>query len=412
MREGAEGKRRTGYVWLIFALPQTLLDDEQAANPDARPERSWGVRLQYGPNSSPQVQVIPFTVPGRPLKDLPLYGPGREALTLEDFSAKVTAAGGRTYDNAEEYVDDLAGTLWRTMAASVNTLTGRFREVRNPTLLGDVSPASAAEALRASLPGVDPAVIAATAEALEASDETRKAFERDREAAELLTDFSAVWMGHVTEVVSRSLQEAKQRQASLAAGRVNVAALTKQHQEALSDIGRASGNLEHARIARRRIEARVSTLKDSDEFDPVRRLESLTKAVEAQQGEADAKLQQLLSAADACARTGRRLRTTLTELGEDLEEQTAAATAADPTAAPPRTPLSWFDRPRGTLRVADVVVDSGPTLPWQAVPSRSSRSGHHGTPSPQSTQGELSFPLSRLATIRAVSSQPRPRPPS
>jgi hypothetical protein len=42
MREGAEGKRRTGYVWLIFALPQTLLDDEQAVNPDVRPERSWG----------------------------------------------------------------------------------------------------------------------------------------------------------------------------------------------------------------------------------------------------------------------------------------------------------------------------------------------------------------------------------
>jgi hypothetical protein len=140
------------------------------------------------------VKVIPFGAPGRPLHDIPLHGPGRAPLTLEQFSAAVEAARGQIFASEDAYVSHLAARLFATPAREeVAVLAGRLRQVRNPALLADISPQGAAIALRESLPGVADEVVAATAEALAESDATREAFARDKEAAEHLAEFRAAW---------------------------------------------------------------------------------------------------------------------------------------------------------------------------------------------------------------------------
>lgn len=196
MSEGAESKRRYGYAWLSFAPPNNPGDDDCAAR-----VVTYGVRLQYSATSSPAVKIVPFTVPARPLHGLALHGERRAAFELEEFTARIETAGGTVFDSEQAYLDDLAGHIWQTSADELRLLAGRLREVRNPTLLGDVSPQAAAAALRDSLPGVADDVLTATAEALAESQATRSAFDRDRKAAQTLTDFTTVWAGHVTEVV-------------------------------------------------------------------------------------------------------------------------------------------------------------------------------------------------------------------
>jgi hypothetical protein len=193
MREGTNGaKRRCGYLWLTLAAP----NNEGVC--------SYGVRLLYAKGGSPEVKVTLFMVPGVPLRDVPLYGSGRGFLSAEQFSDTITAAGGTVFPDEESYVAHLGTRIWATTDRDLVELANRIRAVRNPTLLGDVSPRAAADTLRDALPGVSDDVVSATAEALAESDATREAFQRDRDAAVALDRFAAAWAGHVVEVVSQA----------------------------------------------------------------------------------------------------------------------------------------------------------------------------------------------------------------
>ena len=73
MREGAESTNRVGYLWASFAAP----GDNHVV--------SYGVRLNFSKSGTPPVKVIPFFVPGRPLHELAVWGPARQALTADGF---------------------------------------------------------------------------------------------------------------------------------------------------------------------------------------------------------------------------------------------------------------------------------------------------------------------------------------
>lgn len=358
MREGADGKRRTGYAWLTFAAPQG------DGHPHA--EQSWGVRLQYGPSSSPQVKVVPFTVPDRPLTDLDLHGPGREALRLEEFTAAVEQAGGTVFPSPEEYVTHLSLQLWRGTADDVDRLTGRLRAVRNPSLLGDVSPSAAAEALRASLPTVDPAVVQATADALAASDETRDAFDRDRAASDVLADFAAVWTGHATDVLTRQHQVAFTAQQDLTAARTELGRLSVQHQAAATALEQVEEQIGLTRTEVKRAQGQVQALKESDAYRGALQLSQLEDTLTAQKGTADAQVENWLERTTAANRTGAHLRNTLEGLSEEVEDVTGQAGQVDPAALPETPLLAWRDIPRAVLRVGEHVADPGPGLSLSA----------------------------------------------
>ncbi len=250
MREGANGvRRRVGYVWLTFAGPGDAGD------------LSYGVRLQYSEGSSPAVTIIPFKVPGRPVTDLPLVGDGRGALSLDEFTDAVSTAGGQVFAEEADYVADLAARMFRANAAEVRLLAGRIRQVRNPNLLGDLSPQQAREALRDALPGVADDVITATAEALAESAETRNAFDRDRENARVIADFAAVWAGHAAEILRAAHKEADDAQTDLRSRQLGAKRSEGQLGNAQADHAEAMRTVQGLADSRTWLEGRIKGLE-------------------------------------------------------------------------------------------------------------------------------------------------------
>jgi Putative exonuclease SbcCD, C subunit len=363
MREGSNGKRRTGYAWLTFAAPAKQVDDTLAG----APEHSWGVRLQYGPNASPPVKLVPFTIPGRPLHDLQLYrGAAREALSIEEFIAAVTGCGGQIFESPEDYVDDLAARVWRARPSAVSDLTTKLRQVRNPNLLGDVSPGAAAEALRASLPGVDERDIEDTAKALAASDTTREACERDRDNAKMITEFASTWTGHVADVVERASDLAETARLDLEAAQSSVTAHTRAVVKAEKLAKEALQAEDDNKVELRRMSARVQALLDSDAYRAHTELNDLEVARDARRENAETTRGQLGEAAMARASAGKSLLSRLTNLAGDLEAQATHAAAAGAPVVPP--PLTVTTRLRGVFTVDDQSFDPGPCLHVTGTP--------------------------------------------
>ena len=351
MREGAAGKRRCGYVWLTLVGPE--------------PEGVWsfGVRLQYAEGGSPAVRVVPFTVPGRPLHELSLYATGRAPLTAEQFTEAVTTPGGQVFDDEETYVAHLAVRIFGTPTTTeMATLASRLRQVRNPTLLGDVSPKAAADALRESLPGVAEDVIIATADALAESDATRDAFERDRDAAALLEDFKAVWCGHAVDVVRAAHNDADEAARSVSRHASEVKTRIGELQAAVAASGRAKAHVEGLDADLGTATAQVQALEKRQEYQQAGRLKDLQRTLTAQRAQADAAVAAMREAAASTAAAGRSLRHSLTDLAEDLAEQATQVGDTDLTVTPDAPLLSWTDRPRAVLSAGDITADPGPGL--------------------------------------------------
>ncbi|CAL9328229.1 DNA replication and repair protein RecF [Streptomyces sp. enrichment culture] len=364
MREGAPAKgRRYGYLWLTFAAPSgepaAGAPDEAAANDGVV---SFGVRLQYSPSSTPAVKVVPFTVPGRPLKDLALRGPNNRALEYEEFSARIEAAGGRVFAEPEEYVEDLAARIWATTSGELRLLASRLREVRNPTLLGDVSPTAAADALRQSLPGVAEDVLTATAGALAESDTTREAFERDECAATLLQEFARVWTGHVVDVTRAAHTAARHAHDNAGTRRRCVQQCIGLLQTAKAEADQAAGDVQRLEEAHREVQAAVRAIEKSDAYRSHRQVMDLSKRLRAEQRAAASSYDSLHAAAQQARTQTKAGLEALDDIIGDLEETIADAEAAGAQPVARQTLLAHHPRARVTRPVADRVADPGPGM--------------------------------------------------
>lgn len=350
MREGAAGKRRCGYAWLTLAGPE---------------EGTWsfGVRIQYSEGASPQVRVIPFAVPGRPLLDLKLYGTARAALTPEQFEAAVSSCGGQVFTTEDEYVSHLAARLFGAAdRQAIATLATRLRQVRNPALLSDLSSQAAADALRESLPGVAEDVINATAEALTESDSTREAFTRDKHAAEILKDFRAVWCGHATEVVANALTSATEAARELRTQTVLVKNRSSELASATSDAERArqyAENLDKQILAAK---SEIEALEKHQAYQDAGRLGDLKRSAAAQVAAAHAAAQAMQATARGIAAECESLRLELEHVAEDAEDYRTQAAGADAEADGSMPLLTWTYRARAPLRAGEVVADAGAEL--------------------------------------------------
>jgi Putative exonuclease SbcCD, C subunit len=349
MREGANGnKRRCGYVWMTLAAP----GDEG--------QYSYGVRLLYSESGSPAVRVTPFTTPGVPLRNVPLYGANRAALSAEQFTDAITSAGGIVFPDEDAYVAHLATRVWTADNRELLELANRIRAVRNPTLLGDVSPRAAADALRDALPCVSDDVISATAEALAESEATREAFQRDRDAAAALDRFADAWAGHVVEVVATA-------HAATTKAIDDAETARRTHQRLERELHGA--NLEHEQATthlttRRRhaqgLDAKIRALEESDAYKAAGRLTDLQARVEAEKKTASTALAAFRDAVTTSQRQAEALRKTAEDLSADLEEIFTNAGRNDSRARPDHPVLRYRARPRETYLVDDTSVDPGP----------------------------------------------------
>lgn len=349
MREGASGKRRIGYAWLVLSEPH---------------EGAWsfGVRLQFSDGASPPVKVVPFGIPGRVLYDLLVHGPGRVALTLEQFSTAVQTIGGQIFEDEEHYVSHLAARLFSTTREDVGLLASRLRQIRNPALLADISPKEAAAALRDSLPGVADDVISATAEALAESDATREAFTRDKEAAEHLEEFRASWCAHATEVVATAHEESlrlartvRSLQGQVKAGVADVAARSAEAAVAKRDVGDFESRITET-------QAEIDALENHQAYRDADRLTELKRGATALSRAAELALRAMEETVRRVRERGESVRSELGNLVEDVTECSKLAIAVDPAATPSVSLLTVTVHPRATFIVGDVALDPGPEI--------------------------------------------------
>lgn len=361
MSEGAVSKRRYGYVWLTFAPPADLVGES------AR-HVTYGVRLQFSAGASPAVKIVPFTVPTRPVRDLPLRS-DRGAYELEEFTALIEDAGGQVFSGEpEEYLEHLARRIWRTDIDGLKLLADRLREVRNPNLLGEVSPTAAAAALRASLPGVAEQVLTATADALAESEATRQAFVRDQHAAAVLTDFAAVWTGHIVEVVTGAYDDAKQ-----AADAVNIRQRAAQRlrtarAQAEAAARDASSNLHWLVDEQARLRNALRAIELSPAYQAAGRIVDLEQRLVAEQRTAVVELERF---GQLAAEIDRRTSTSRAELAERIEDLQQLLELAERSGAEPVAVGSLLvsnDKPRRTHLVAGTIIDPGRGLDVRYAP--------------------------------------------
>jgi len=358
MREGATGKRRYGYVWMTLE------------GPGSEGRRSFGVRLQYSDGATPTVKVVPFTILGTPLTDVALHGADRAPLTLEQFTEAVESAGGQVFDDEDAYLAYLAAQVWQTTPPQLRDLAARIRAVRNPSLLGEVSPRAAAEALREALPTVAEDVVTATAEALAESDATRDAFARDSRAAEVLDDFAATWAGHVVAVVADLHRLAVEAEAGVTSALRARRAVERDHEKALASLETAHAVDVEVTDRLRDLEARIQILEHSDAYRTAGVLSALEQQLAAEQRLADDTTARLLTSAGEVRRRTGDLRGALTDVDHDLDELVLTTMSADPASALPEPILRWSTRPRATMTVGHSTADPGPAVDLDAGTTR------------------------------------------
>jgi len=357
MGEGWEDRKRVGYVWATFVGP----GDEGI--------RSYGARLQFTRGANPPVKIVPFTLPGEPLRDMPLTEDGSSAITtVEAFRETVETAGGQVFDTPDEYVTDLGATLLDASRQDVIALADRIRVVRNPSLLAAQTPAQAAEAVREALPTVPADVIDSTANALVATEETRSTFEKNRQVAEALTEFADVWTGHVVEA-TKSLHgaavEARTEQTRL------LGALRKArsaHDQAVAEKTSATQAREALRERLARAEVQVAAIRADDAYQDIGRLRDLQETAIAKADVAESKLDLLKERATNLQTAGSRLTDVVENLRADLEDVITSVTEAAPDARENAPVVVLTRRPRAVISVGDTAVDPGPDLQVTADP--------------------------------------------
>lgn len=367
MREGAAGKRRYGYVWLTFT------------GPGSEGTHTFGVRLQFSAGGSPAVKAIPFTVPGVPITDVPLHDAGRAPLTIERFTDIVEIAGGQVFEDEDAYVTHLAARVWNASAAQLRGLAQRIRAVRNPSLLGDLSPRSAADALREALPGVAEDIITATAEALAESDATREAFQRDSEAADILEEFSITWAGHVTAVVTDAHEAAEKAEGTVARAASEARSLGRSLMKAKQTEAELRAAEQNLLDRLRNVNARIKGLEIGDDYQAAEKIIDLDTRLGLERQHATTTLAQLTDTAATVRDQTASLAAGIEELTGDLDERIKTACNADTAARPDEPLLTWTSRPRAVVAVGDSTADPGPSLAVHADPSRWTATAEHWT---------------------------------
>ena len=359
MREGRTEKKRIGYAWLTFARPAD----------EAR--HSYGVRLVFSDGSTPSVKVEPFTIPGEPITDMPLTGPGpgRPAITTaEAFREGVEAAGGTVFKDEEDYVNALANHVFSTARGDLIALADRIRRVRNPSLLADTNPTSAALALREALPGVSNDVIEATGEALAATNETRVAFQRDVEAAATLSAFADAWSGHAADATRKLCETASAARDEHSKARRAAERLHSRHQATIAATEKAVAELREAEEERDNAIAEVEAIEKSPAYTTIARLADLAATADARASEALAKADNVKRSARTLHRDSAHLADEAHQLAASVVATCTAAADFDLHTAASAPAVEVTTRPHAILTLGDTAFDPGSVLEFGTHP--------------------------------------------
>ncbi len=349
MRESA-GKRRVGYAWLSFS--------------DSASEIwSFGVRISYSESASPPVKINPFTVRGRPLRELQLYLNDHGSLSLDDFQERVNSCSGEVFADEEAYLSHLSARLFFSSDRDyLKGLLETLRSVRNPSLLGDISPQHAADALKAALPTVDDDVILATADALAESKTTRIAFERDQEAADELLKFREVWRAHATEVVTQIHRTAADASEELRKQKKSLSKIELELDGAKQESTTAATRERELSDAATQADTDIRALEKTDAYQAAPRLEDLRNAAQSKEQAAESALKTIKSVARSAAEEAATSLARFHDAMADLSQFCRDARSADELAEDGQALLSVDIRKRPDLQVGSNNISAGQEL--------------------------------------------------
>lgn len=361
MREGTESKQRVGYAWLTFAAP----DHTPAVG--AGTVATYGVRLTFSQSASEPTKPTPFYIPAKPLHDFPLQQRHRETFTPREFVELIESREGRVFESEDAYRSHMGAHLWRTGGNQLQTLAARIRQVRNPNLLSDLSPKTAADALRESLPVVDEGVVAATADALGASEATREAFERDRRAAEHLERFADVWCGHVRATLGQVAEAAQEEDRHMKRATNEEGEAETAHSRALQEQQVTDRLLLENQNELLSAAARLSALRNSEEYrENQGALSELRQASEfAKKGRKQTEAA-LRSSTASVRQLGDELLHDCEDLKADLREEWEPVQSLLTSADSPDEAFALFSSRRTPATFDGDVYDGGPQLRLRA----------------------------------------------
>ncbi|AEY86854.1 hypothetical protein SHJG_1578 [Streptomyces hygroscopicus subsp. jinggangensis 5008] len=140
-------------------------------------------------------------VPGSDRDDLSVLG-------LEAFIQYVTGHGGTVFDRLDDYVADLAERVFGCAPAKLQQIARRIKKLRNPGLLGELTPGQAEQELHGVLPRVSPEVLHVTRQALDAAEATRARYMQAEKTAALLQDLSSAWLHSCARTVLSAIDDA------------------------------------------------------------------------------------------------------------------------------------------------------------------------------------------------------------
>ncbi|MFJ4585145.1 SbcC/MukB-like Walker B domain-containing protein [Streptomyces echinatus] len=112
------------------------------------------------------------------------------------------------FDRLDEYVTDLAERVFGCPPAKLQQIARRIKKLRNPGLLGELTPGQAEQELHGVLPRVSPEVLHVTRQALAAAEATRARYMQAEKTAALLQDLSAAWLHSCARTVLSTIDDA------------------------------------------------------------------------------------------------------------------------------------------------------------------------------------------------------------
>ncbi|MGW4198834.1 SbcC/MukB-like Walker B domain-containing protein [Streptomyces sp. NPDC005004] len=354
MKTGSTGRRRVGYVWLSFSPPQ--------AGPEAGTQTAhYGLRLDYAQGTNPAVVRTGFMMPAVPGSDRD----DLSVLSLEAFTQYVTGHGGTVFDRLDAYVTDLAERVFGCPPAKLQQIAHRIKKLRNPGLLGELTPGQAEQELHGVLPRVSPEVLHVTRQALAAAEATRARYTQAEKTAVLLHDLSAAWLHSCARTVLSTIDDAlehsaawHQAQAEAEEAEAHAATSAQRHQELIALVAELD-------VLERETDSRARTLEqDASSSDLAQARERADLCTTGHQQAEEL----LLARREAAAGAAEHLDVAVAGVREVMESVTrtcAEAGVPGPVASPvhveatEQTPVTIGGRDFGTLTEITAEVSEG-----------------------------------------------------
>ncbi len=276
-------KVHIGYVWLELG--------RRGETPETSEHRTIGAGLR-AQRSRPGADVWYFVTPRRVDLDLHLFDAKRVPLTRTRLEEALNGRG-TVYDRKSDYRRAVNRELFDMTEDQYAALVEALLQLRRPQLSKKLQPSELSSILTASLPPLDPTVVAQLAEAFDRLDQHRTAREEVARTAGAVRGFMDVYGKYVSTLARARARAVLEAEAELARARDELERREAKRDEALQRREALAQELNELERENRTLDERIEALRGSDEYRAVQELagaERLAEALAARAGDVEERL--------------------------------------------------------------------------------------------------------------------------